>query len=71
MDAALRVVDDVGLTTGAAELADFDYWRAIKPAARNEPCPCRSGQKAKNCGHEWGGPAPAVPSTFMPEAEAK
>lgn len=43
LDTALRLIDDIGLTTGAPGLAEFTYWRALTPGARNEPCRCRSG----------------------------
>lgn len=64
LDASLRFIDDLGLTTGAPRLAIFDYWRALAPADRNDACPCRSGKKAKRCRHEWGEAAPAFPHTF-------
>jgi hypothetical protein len=69
MDAALRVVDDIGLTTGAPALADFAYWRALAPGATNEACPCRWGQKAKSCIHECGESAPGVRETFTNPVE--
>jgi SEC-C motif len=53
LDAALRIVDDVALTTGAPAMASFSYWRMISQRSRNAPCPCRSGKKAKNCLHGW------------------
>ncbi len=65
LDAALRLIDDVGLTTGGPGLADFTYWRALTPGARNELCRCRSGRKTKNCSHEWNSPAPEIPGTFL------
>lgn len=64
MDAALRFIDDIELTTHAAEAADFDHWRSSLSAARNDPCPCRSGAKSKRCVHEWGLEAPSFPETF-------
>ena len=47
MDAALRVVDDIGLTSGAPALADFAYWRALAPGARNLPCPLPLGSESQ------------------------
>jgi hypothetical protein len=64
LDDALRIVDDVGLTSEAAALADFHYWRALRPAERNEECPCRSGKKAKRCHHGWKMPAPRITESF-------
>lgn len=58
LDDSLRVIDDLGLTTQAPELAGFDYWRRVTEPGRNDPCPCRSGNKAKRCSHQWGEPAP-------------
>jgi hypothetical protein len=57
LERALRIVDDLGLTSGAAKAAPWPYWRALEPAVRNARCPCRAGRKAKACGHEWGLPA--------------
>jgi hypothetical protein len=67
LDQALKVVDDIGLTTGAPQVAAFPYWRALRPAPRNEDCPCRSGMKAKRCRHAWGEPVPAIASSFLDE----
>ena len=64
LDDALRIVDDVGLTSGAPALADFHYWRALRPAERNQECPCRSGKKAKRCHHGWRMPAPRITESF-------
>jgi len=71
LDAALRVIDDIGLTTGAPGFADFAYWHMLKRGGRNDPCPCRSGQKSKNCIHEWSAPAPAVPESFEAELRSR
>ena len=68
LDDALRLVDDVGLTTGAPALATRDYWRKIVPMGRNEPCPCRSGLKVKKCSHRWENPAPGIVDHFAPRA---
>jgi len=54
LDEALRVVDDVGLTTRAPELARDKYWRNIRRPGLYELCPCRSGHKVKWCQHIWG-----------------
>jgi hypothetical protein len=61
LDAALRVVDDVGLTTGAPALSRDSYWRNLRSPERNDPCPCRSGRKGKRCRHVWGDLAPSIP----------
>jgi hypothetical protein len=66
MDAALRVLDDIALTTRAPMFAEFTYWRALRQEGRNEPCACRSGRKTKHCDHAWGGQSPFIPSTFEP-----
>ena len=44
---ALKVIDDIGLTTKAPVMASFDYWRNLT-AKGNAICPCRSGRKAKH-----------------------
>lgn len=62
MDAALRSVDDVGLTTNAPLVAGEPYWRRLRRPSRNELCPCRSGLKAKRCRHAWGDSAPEFPT---------
>jgi uncharacterized protein YecA (UPF0149 family) len=64
LDAALRAIDDIALTTGAPLLSRESYWRRVIHANRNDPCPCRSGQKAKRCRHTWGDPAPSFPTSF-------
>ncbi len=61
-DAAVRVVDDFALTIRCGELIKDDYWRKIVATKRNEPCPCRSGLKAKKCPHDWDASPPAFPS---------
>jgi len=52
LDGALRVIDDLGLTTQAPPIATFDYRRRISAPGRNDPCPCRSGRKSKLCIHD-------------------
>jgi hypothetical protein len=64
LDAALRVADDVGLTTGAPALSRDSYWRNVRLPERNDPCPCRSGRKGKRCRHVWGDMAPGIPDRF-------
>lgn len=64
LDAALRAIDDIALTTGAPLLGRESYWRRVTPAERNDPCPCRSGLKGKRCPHTWGEPAPSFPTSF-------
>ncbi|RYP84334.1 hypothetical protein EKO23_15965 [Nocardioides guangzhouensis] len=59
-DDALRVLDDVALSTRAAEIAAFDYWRAVRVRDRQAPCPCRSGQRAYRCLHILGQAGPRV-----------
>jgi hypothetical protein len=61
---ALAVVDDMGLTTGAATLTRHGYWRNFVPVRGNRPCPCGRGRASK-CLHYWGQPAPelTVPTT--------
>jgi hypothetical protein len=52
-DRGVRLLDDIGLTTKAPQLAATDYWRRLVAGARNDRCPCRSGRKVKLCRHEW------------------
>jgi hypothetical protein len=68
LDAALRVIDDIGLTTDAPAMADFDYWRPLRPTGRNTLCACGSGEKTKHCIHEWRGTSPTVPERFVAPA---
>jgi len=56
---ALRVVDDVGLTTAASTYTTRQYWRDFKPVRGSRQCPCGRG-KWGQCGHRWGSPAPNV-----------
>ena len=55
-DRAVRVLNDIALTTQAPRLAANDYWRRLVAGGRNDRCPCRSGRKVKVCRHEWGTP---------------
>ncbi|MFC5188019.1 hypothetical protein [Actinomadura harenae] len=54
---SLALVDDVGLTTGAATLTRRNYWRNLSPVRGSRACPCGRG-KWSQCGHRWGEPAP-------------
>jgi hypothetical protein len=64
LDVTLQIVDDVALTTGAPTMARFDYRRMVSQKSRSAPCPCRSGQKAKNCPHRWADEPPQVAERF-------
>jgi hypothetical protein len=64
LDDALKVIDDIGLTTKAPSMASFEYWRNLQPSHANASCPCRSGRKAKHCLHRWTDPAPTVIERF-------
>jgi hypothetical protein len=44
---ALRIVDDIGLTTKAPKMASFSYWRNLTQGHRKTSCPCRSGKAGK------------------------
>lgn len=61
LDAALRMIDDVALTTAAPRLSREPYWRQIVATKRNDMCLCRSGRKQKLCRHVWGEPSPEFP----------
>jgi len=54
LDDALRLCDDIALTTRVPHIARTPYWRAVVAADRNSQCVCRSGKKTKACRHEWG-----------------
>ncbi|MFG1921829.1 hypothetical protein [Cryptosporangium sp. NPDC048952] len=56
---SLAVVDDFGLTTGAARFTERRYWRNFIPVRGNRKCPCGAGSWSM-CGHRWGLPAPSV-----------
>jgi hypothetical protein len=64
LDEALKVVDDIGLTTKAPKMASFSYWRNLGKAHGRASCPCRSGLKSKHCLHRWTDPAPAISERF-------
>jgi len=59
LEQALLLVDDFGLTTGAATLTARRYWRSFSPVKGSRACPCGRGKWSK-CGHWWGGPSPSV-----------
>lgn len=66
-DRAVRLLDDIGLTTQAPRLAAADYWRRLVAGGRNDRCPCRSGHKVKVCRHEWGLPyVEPMPAATLP-----
>ena len=64
LDDALKVIDDIGLTTKAPQMASFKYWRNQIAKRGNASCPCRSGRKAKHCLHRWRDPAPMIVERF-------
>lgn len=66
LDHGLHVIDDVALTTGAPDIANFTYWRNIRQKGRNSICPCRSGRLVKHCSHGWG----AAVFPFLSEFES-
>jgi len=68
LDASLRVVDDVAITTEAPPASRTGYWRQIRTPERNDPCPCRSGRKSKLCSHRWGTRGPEFPFMFEEKA---
>jgi hypothetical protein len=61
---ALRIIDDVGLTTKAPTMASFPYWRNMVQRSGSAPCPCRSGRKTKHCLHRWEDAPPIVAARF-------
>ena len=65
LECALNVVDDFGLTTGAAELTNRAYWRNSLPERGRAPCPCGCGPAAKSR-HNWHSPAPESPQWSRP-----
>lgn len=69
---ALAVVDDMGLTTGAATLTRYSYWRNFFPVRGTRPCPCGRG-KASQCQHYWDRPAPglAIPVTAVADHQSE
>ena len=64
LDYSLRLIDDIGLTTGGPQLANFSYWRKITPGKPNQRCPCRSGKKSKKCRHDWKTDPPTLAERF-------
>ena len=64
LDGALRIIDDVGLTTKAPATASFRYWRNLTKGHGNASCPCRSGRKARSCPHRWTEPSPTIVEGF-------
>ena len=64
LDGALRLVDDVGLTTNAPAMATFPYWRNLTRKYGSRSCPCRSGLKANQCLHRWSDPVPEIANRF-------
>lgn len=64
LDDALKIVDDVGLTTKAPTMANFGYWRNFYPRSDGSRCPCRSGKKVKQCFHRWTDRSPMVHEQF-------
>jgi hypothetical protein len=71
LDAMLRTIDDLALTTNAPAIARESYWRNLTTPGRNELCPCRSGRKVKRCLHQWGDSSPGFPSDFDDVATPK
>jgi hypothetical protein len=61
LDGALRLCDDIALTTRVCHVAREPYWRAVIASDRNSQCVCRSGRKSKSCRHEWGSDEYAQP----------
>ena len=64
LDDALKIIDDIGLTTKAPTMASFDYWRNIAQKKGDALCPCRSGRTARNCLHRWTDATPTVAERF-------
>lgn len=58
--AALKLVDDFGLTTSAPAMTERTYWRNLLPALPGDECPCGCGAWAASL-HEWGARAPSIP----------
>lgn len=59
--AALKIVDDFGLTTSAPPMTERSYWRDLLPAPPGDECPCGCGPWAESL-HAWGAKAPYVPA---------
>ncbi len=64
LDDALKIIDDVALTSGAPQVASFSYWRKIAQKGQNSLCPCRSGRKVRHCQHRWSDTPPEVVERF-------
>ena len=43
LDDALKIIDDIGLTTKAPTMANFDYWRNLVQKQGNALCPVARG----------------------------
>lgn len=65
LDTALRMIDDLGLTTRAPEISPTRYWRDLTLIDAQQPCPCRSGHRGYRCRHAWGDPAPQIAMDFQ------
>jgi hypothetical protein len=59
----LLLVDDFGLTTGAATYTNRRYWRGFAPVKGSRACPCGRGRWA-TCNHRWGEATP--PANGLP-----
>jgi hypothetical protein len=64
LDDLLRIIDDMGLTTGAPKMASFKYWRQLQVATKRQGCPCRSGLSFEKCHHRWREPTTSITSSF-------
>jgi hypothetical protein len=65
LDDSLRIIDDIGLTTGAPKMATFNYWRRLQVTTRKQLCPCRSGLTFEKCHHRWGEPTTPITAGFQ------
>ena len=59
LDKSLVMVDDFGLTTGAATMTKRHYWRDFTPVKGSRHCPCGRGRWSA-CQHCWNALAPVV-----------
>jgi hypothetical protein len=64
LDESLRIIDDIGLTTGAPKMATFNYWRQLQVTTKKQLCPCRSGFTYEKCHHRWRESSPSIGSSF-------
>jgi hypothetical protein len=64
LDDSLRIIDDLGLTTGVPKMATFHYWRQLQVATKRQRCPCRSGLTFEKCNHRWREPTTSITSSF-------